>query len=135
MSTQLGNRLAKSFMQGITQQTGVQWMEHLAVPVPPVYEVRSTIDIQAPPQRVWKQVVAFTEIPPPKEWMFRAGIAYPIRAELLGNGPGAERHCVFSPGAFSRTHRSLGRAEKAEVLRNVDPRADAGMDALLSRRT
>jgi len=87
-------------MQGITQQTGVQWMEHLAVPVPPVYEVRSTIDIQAPPQRVWKQVVAFTEIPPPKEWMFRAGIAYPIRAELLGNGPGAERHCVFSTGAF-----------------------------------
>jgi hypothetical protein len=32
--------------------------------------------------------------------MFRAGIAYPQRAEILGNGPGAERHCVFSTGAF-----------------------------------
>jgi hypothetical protein len=40
------------------------------------------------------------EIPPPKEWMFRAGIAYPIRAEILGHGPGAQRRCVFSTGAF-----------------------------------
>src|SRR5271165_4052244 len=79
---------------------GVQWMEHAAAPVPPVYEVRSAIDIQAPPEQVWTQVVAFAQIPPPKEWMFRAGIAYPIRAEIIGSGPGAERHCVFSTGAF-----------------------------------
>jgi len=79
---------------------GVQWMEHVAAPVPSVYEVRSAIDIQAPPEKVWKQVVAFAEIPPPKEWIFRAGIAYPIRAEILGTGPVAERHCVFSTGAF-----------------------------------
>jgi len=45
-------------------------------------------------------VVAFSEIPAPQEWMFRAGIAYPIRAEMLGTGVGAERHCVFSTGAF-----------------------------------
>jgi hypothetical protein len=79
---------------------GVQWMEHAVAPVPSVYVVRSTIDIQAPPEKVWKQVVAFTEIPPPRELMFRAGIAYPIRAEILGSGAGAERHCVFSTGAF-----------------------------------
>jgi hypothetical protein len=79
---------------------GVQWMEHAAAPVSSVYVVRSTIDIQAPPEKVWKQVVAFTEIPPPRELMFRAGIAYPIRAEILGSGAGAERHCVFSTGAF-----------------------------------
>jgi hypothetical protein len=78
----------------------VQWTEQVAALLPPVYEVRSTIDIQATPQQVWRQVVAFTEIPPPKERMFRAGIAYPIRAEIMGNGPGAERHCVFSTGAF-----------------------------------
>src|SRR5262249_54992988 len=34
------------------------------------------------------------------EWIFRAGIAYPIRAEIDGNGQGAERRCVFSTGAF-----------------------------------
>jgi len=79
---------------------GIQWMEHVAAPVPSVYIVRSAIDIKAPPEKVWKQVIAFAEIPPPREWMFRAGIAYPIRAEILGSGPGAERHCVFSTGAF-----------------------------------
>jgi hypothetical protein len=79
---------------------GVQWVEHVLAPRPSVYEVRSSIDVQAPPEEVWKQVVAFAEIPPPKEWMFRAGIAYPIRAEILGHGPGAQRRCVFSTGAF-----------------------------------
>jgi hypothetical protein len=79
---------------------GVEWTEHVVAPTPPVCVVRSAIDIQAPPERVWQQVVAFTEIPPPTEWLFRAGIAYPIRAEMLGSGVGAERHCVFSTGAF-----------------------------------
>jgi hypothetical protein len=32
--------------------------------------------------------------------MFKTGIAYPIRAEINGQGPGAVRHCVFSTGAF-----------------------------------
>lgn len=78
----------------------VQWMEHAIFPVPPVYEVQTSIDIQAPPEEVWQQVVAFSEIPPPREWMFRFGIAYPMRAEILGKGPGAERHCEFSTGTF-----------------------------------
>lgn len=67
---------------------------------PPMYMVRTAIDIQAPPERVWKQVVAFSQIPPPKEWLFRAGIAYPMQATMIGSGVGAERHCVFSTGAF-----------------------------------
>ena len=75
-------------------------MEHMLAPIPPIYEVRTSIDIQAPPEAVWQQVVAFSEIPPPKEWMFRAGIAYPIRAGIQGSGPGAERHCEFSTGTF-----------------------------------
>jgi hypothetical protein len=79
---------------------GVQWMEHVVAPAPSVYEVRTAVDIQASPENVWQQVVAFAEIPPPKESMFRAGIAYPIRAEIVGSGPGAKRHCVFSTGAF-----------------------------------
>jgi hypothetical protein len=79
---------------------GVQWIEHAVATRSPVYEVRTAIDVQAPPEVVWKQVVAFTEIPPPTELMFRAGIAYPIRAEMIGSGPGAERHCVFSTGSF-----------------------------------
>jgi hypothetical protein len=79
---------------------GVQWTEHAVSASNPTFVVRSAVDIDAPPENVWKQVVAFSEIPPPTEWIFRAGVAYPIRAEIFGRGPGAERHCVFSTGAF-----------------------------------
>ncbi len=67
---------------------------------PQTFEVRTAIEVNAPPEKVWNQVVAFAEIPPPKELLFRAGIAYPIRAEISGRGGGAVRHCVFSTGPF-----------------------------------
>jgi hypothetical protein len=79
---------------------GVEWMEHIAAATPPTFVVRTSLDIAAPPEKVWHEVIAFSQIPPPTEWMFRAGVAYPIRAEMLGSGAGAERHCVFSTGAF-----------------------------------
>ena len=75
-------------------------VEHAAALRPPVYEVRTAIEVNAPPEKVWNQVVAFAEIAPPKELLFRAGIAYPIRAEISGQGVGAVRHCIFSTGAF-----------------------------------
>jgi len=79
---------------------GVQWIEHVTAPPAQMFMVRSAIDIDASPEKMWKQVVAFSEIPPPTELLFRTGIAYPIRAEMTGTGVGAERHCVFSTGAF-----------------------------------
>ena len=79
---------------------GVQVTELLLPHPSSTFVVRSAVDIQAPPQAVWNEVVAFSQIPSPKEWFFRSGIAYPIRAEIQGRGPGAERHCVFSTGAF-----------------------------------
>ncbi len=75
-------------------------MEAAQPPTPTVFEVKSSVDIQAPPEKVWKNVVAFTEIPPPHEVLFKVGVAYPIRAEITGKGPGAVRHCVFSTGPF-----------------------------------
>jgi hypothetical protein len=79
---------------------GIMTLEKVAHPVAPLFEVKTSIEINAPPEAVWKQVVAFSQIPEPAEWIFRAGIAYPERAEILGHGVGAERHCVFSTGAF-----------------------------------
>jgi hypothetical protein len=67
---------------------------------PPTYAVQSAIEVEAAPEQVWKHVVAFAEIPPPREMLFRSGIAYPIRAEISGRGPGAIRRCVFSTGPF-----------------------------------
>lgn len=75
-------------------------VEHAAALRPPMYEVRTAIDVNAPPEKVWNEVVAFAEIPPPKELLFRAGIAYPIRAEISGHGAGAVRNCIFSTGPF-----------------------------------
>ena len=74
--------------------------EHHAKPQPHLYAVHSEIVVNAPPEAVWQKVVSFTQIPPPKEMLFRAGIAYPIRAEIAGSGPGAVRRCIFSTGAF-----------------------------------
>lgn len=74
--------------------------ERLADTPAPLLEVVSALDVKAPPERVWGHVIAFTELPPPTEWLFRLGIAYPLRAELRGKGVGAVRHCVFSTGPF-----------------------------------
>lgn len=68
---------------------------------PPVFEVTTSIEIAAPPERVWQHVVSFPELPPPDEWFFTAGIAYPQRASIVGSGVGAMRYCHFSTGAFS----------------------------------
>jgi uncharacterized membrane protein YhaH (DUF805 family) len=67
---------------------------------PETFEVKSAIEVNARPEKVWNEVVSFAEIPPPKEWIFRAGIAYPIRAEITGHGAGAVRRCEFSTGPF-----------------------------------
>jgi uncharacterized membrane protein YhaH (DUF805 family) len=75
-------------------------LEHAMRLQPPAFAVRTSIEIAAPPEQVWQQVVAFAQIPPPTEMLFRAGIAYPIRAEITGHGSGAIRHCIFSTGAF-----------------------------------
>ena len=66
----------------------------------PVFEVASAIEIDAPPEQVWPHVIGFSELPPPPDWYFRLGIAYPTRATIEGDGVGAIRHCEFSTGAF-----------------------------------
>lgn len=78
----------------------LMWAEHTSAPEPPLFAVRTSIVVNATPARVWQNVVRFAEMPPPREWLFRVGVAYPMRAEIRGSGVGAERHCVFSTGAF-----------------------------------
>jgi uncharacterized membrane protein YhaH (DUF805 family) len=96
-----GRRQAPAMLSMVVLLTpGLYGVEHFTRPQPGVFEVKSAIEINAPPERVWEKVVTFTEIPPPKETLFRAGLAYPIRAEITGHGAGAVRHCVFSTGPF-----------------------------------
>lgn len=74
--------------------------EHIQATQPSEFCVRSSILIHASPEQVWKNVVSFSDLPEPHEWVFKIGIAYPMRARIDGAGVGAVRHCVFSTGAF-----------------------------------
>jgi uncharacterized membrane protein YhaH (DUF805 family) len=67
---------------------------------PPLLETITAIEVKAPVETVWKHVIEFAELQPPKEMLFKLGIAYPIRAEIQGHGPGAVRNCIFSTGPF-----------------------------------
>lgn len=76
------------------------WMEQHRLSEPQVFSVSSSVQVDASPEKVWRWVVFFDELPEPRDWVFRMGIAYPIRAEIDGTGVGAVRHCVFSTGVF-----------------------------------
>ena len=69
-------------------------------PEPSVFDVETTIEIDASPEVVWHHVVSFSTLPEPTDWLFKTGIAYPIRARIEGTGAGAVRYCEFSTGPF-----------------------------------
>lgn len=62
--------------------------------------ITTSIEINAPIETVWKNVVVFPELEEPTEFIFNTGIAYPINAKIEGTGVGAIRYCNFSTGSF-----------------------------------
>jgi uncharacterized membrane protein YhaH (DUF805 family) len=88
-----------------------------------LHEVRSSVEIDAPPAAVWAQVIAFPPIPAPNELVFRLGVAYPRYARIDGFGVGATRYCVFSTGAFVEpiTAWEPGRRLAFDVARSPAP--------------
>ncbi|MDP6385392.1 MAG: hypothetical protein QGI93_04275 [Planctomycetota bacterium] len=86
-------------------------------------EVMTAIVIDAPPLVVWENVVSFSELPPPDDWLLRTGIAYPLRARIEGQGVGAVRYCEFTTGAFVEpiTHWEAPRRLSFDVLEQPDP--------------
>ncbi len=74
--------------------------EHLTTPKPLQFTCQTEVVVNAPPEAVWRNVVSFADLDPPTDFLFRAGVAYPIRARIDGSGVGAVRHCEFSTGAF-----------------------------------
>lgn len=65
-----------------------------------LHEVVTSVEVDAPPEVVWRHVVGFSEIDAPPDLPSRLGIAYPVRARIRGTGVGAVRRCEFSTGAF-----------------------------------
>jgi uncharacterized membrane protein YhaH (DUF805 family) len=107
-------------------------VERLMHVAPESFVVRSEIVVNAPVDTVWKNVVSFAELPPPKEPLFKTGIAYPIRAEINGSGAGAIRRCVFSTGAFvepitaweERRRLAFNVLEQPPVMRELSWKRD-----------
>lgn len=92
----------------------------------PVFKVVTSVDIDAPPERVWQHVITFPELPPPTDLVFKLGIAYPIRARIEGTGVGAVRKCEFSTGPFVEpiTVWDEPRLLKFSVTHNPAPMAE-----------
>jgi hypothetical protein len=65
-----------------------------------LHEVKTEIEIDAAPERVFPHVVGFSELPPASSWWFQRGVAHPRRARIEGQGVGAVRYCEFSTGPF-----------------------------------
>ena len=68
--------------------------------IPTLHKVVTTIEIEAPIEIVWKNVVTFSQIDAPPEGILNLGFAYPINAKIDGTGVGAVRYCNFTTGPF-----------------------------------
>jgi hypothetical protein len=106
----LGCMLAMTVHSIAATATKTPWSALIALPLAagaesaiqraPLYEVATSVEVDAPPDVVWRRVVSFPDLDPPTEWIFRGGVAYPMRARIDGEGVGAVRYCEFSTGSF-----------------------------------
>ncbi len=79
---------------------------------PPLVAVTTTVVVDAPREAVWEALVVFSDIPAPSEWLFKTGIAYPLRATIDGKGVGAVRYCEFTTGSFVEPITTWRRPEE-----------------------
>lgn len=106
----------------------VAWIE-VATQQHPTFEVISSIKIDAPIEKVWENVIHFSDISAEPSWYFKLGIAYPTRAHIEGSGVGARRFCEFSTGTFvepitaweSPTKLSFNVSEQPEPMFELTP--------------
>lgn len=89
----------------------------------PLHEVRSAIEIDAPPEVVWPRVVSFPDLPEPSLLVRLTGVAYPRQARIEGTGVGAVRYCEFSTGAFVEPISTWDTARRLsfEVVQSPPP--------------
>jgi len=89
----------------------------------PAHEVLSVVEIAARPDVVWRHVVSFADLPRPGEWLFRIGVAAPVRARMEGTGVGAVRYCDFTTGSFVEpvTAWEENRVLAFDIVRQAPP--------------
>src|SRR5262249_12911060 len=79
---------------------GVMTSESISPSETPRTSVRTTIRINASPERVWNHLIAFPDVTDPLLGIFRLGVTYPIHSNIRGEGVGAIRECLYSTGTF-----------------------------------
>ncbi|HEX3798990.1 MAG TPA: hypothetical protein VH413_09845 [Verrucomicrobiae bacterium] len=112
--------LAVPFTMGMEQRAGDKL---------PMLFVTSSVVINAPPEKVWPNVISFSPIPPQRDWVLHSGVAYPTQARIDGQGVGAIRHCIFTTGEFlepievwDQPHRlRFSVADQPEPLEELSP--------------
>ena len=104
---------------------GVEWMEHLAALPSSVYVVRSSIDVQAPPERVWKQVVAFSEFRRQTSGCFAPALRIPSERRCWALALVLSGTVYFQPDPLSNPLRS-GRSAPFEIFCDCESGSDAG---------
>lgn len=62
--------------------------------------VLTVVEVDAPPEVVWENVVDFPDRTEQAAWYFTWGVACPLRATIEGQGVGATRFCEFTTGTF-----------------------------------
>jgi hypothetical protein len=95
----------------------------------PRFKVHTSIEIAAPPEMVWRRIIAFPRIDAPLHWVFRLGMSYPLEAKIAGAGLSADRQCVFSTGAFREPilawdegkHFAFGVSEEPPLMKEWSP--------------
>lgn len=87
------------------------------------YTVSTSLIIDASIETVWKNVIEFPKMEEPTEFIFKAGISYPIDSEIKGTGKGAIRYCNFNTGSFVEpiTEWSEPTTLRFDVLEQPEP--------------
>lgn len=67
-------------------------------PEVPLHQQTTSIEIDAPPDVVWRYVPAFPIIKAAPTGLLKLDLAYPLASEMTGAGVGAERQCILSTG-------------------------------------
>jgi hypothetical protein len=76
-------------------------VEQMVGAIPGTYQAYTSIDIQAPADRIWDNVTRVKEIPASQDkgWLTRSlGFPRPVKAELNFLGVGAHREAIFTNG-------------------------------------
>ena len=95
----------------------------------PEFKTHTSIEIAAPPELVWKRIIAFPRIDAPLNPLFRVGISYPLEAQIIGSGLSADRKCIFSSGSFHEPilaweegkHFAFGVSEEPPLMKELSP--------------